>query len=1057
MNVETLIQRALQSAGAGDYHNALHCFARVLAVQPDHADVLNSYGGLLGMTGQGEQALACFDRVLILQPNRIDVLNNRALALGMLGRHEEAVGCCDRVLGAQPRNLDALCNRGYSLNQLGRHAEALVCLDLALAINPGHLGALDNRGLALGALARHGEALKCFERILSLRPDQAGAWISRGLALEALERHQEALDSFGKVLALRPDHLDALFHQGVALWKLMRPEAALRCFERILGLEPRHFRALANRAIALGHLDRAEEALECLEQALQVDPAHAESLCNRGMARLALGDLPGGFRDMEQRWRAADLQHARLETSAPLWLGETPLQGRTLLLHHEQGLGDTLQFVRYAPLLAARGACVIVRVPRVLQQLLHTLPGPLRIVAEGEALPPHDCHCPMMSLPLACGTTLETIPAPVPYLCAEPARAAAWSERLGASARPRIGLVWAGRQYGQINYVRDMPLHQLRPLLRLDADFISLQKDIPAADAVELRAWPRLGRHGEALGDFADTAALIANLDLVITVDTAVAHLAGALGKPVWILNRYAGCWRWLRGRTDSPWYPDARLFRQRSFGDWGSVIEQVRAALQERFPGLKPQTVGAAADATELAQPAPMDAASAQALVGEGIAALARGDCVAALDCLCQVTAAHPGNFDAQYNLGAAYGTLGRYEQALRCCDRALSLEPDHAGAMKNRGRALAALLRHEEALACFERVLQLEPGQADALYDRGCALGKLNRGEEARACLEQVLALQPAHAEAQFNLGLIELSCGELKQGFRRYESRWQTPYLRDGRLATTAPLWLGNAPLAGKTILLHNEQGYGDVLQFARYAPLVAARGGRVVLRVQSTLCNLMSSLDGVQQLVSSADPLPRHDFHCPLMSLPLAFGTTLESIPARTPYLKADPALVEAWRARLWPHRRPRIGLVWAGRQYGLINHARDMRLHMLLPLLRLDAEFVSLQKEVPQADRAELEAMQRIARHGEALGDFADTAALIANLDLLITVDTSVAHLAGALGQPVWIMNRYTSCWRWLQHRADSPWYPSARLFRQPTLGDWEGMVEQVCAAAGQLL
>jgi hypothetical protein len=261
-------------------------------------------------------------------------------------------------------------------------------------------------------------------------------------------------------------------------------------------------------------------------------------------------------------------------------LGASSPSGKTILVHHEQGLGDTLQFIRYVPLLARAGARVVLRLPAALLEIMRTLEGVAQIVSDTDPLPAHDLHCPVMSLPLAFGTTMQTIPAGVPYLRADPARTDRWGACLGTKLRPRIGLVWAGRQRPPINYARDLPLAALRPLLQLDAEFLSLQREMAPADSIALASMRGISRHGDALGDFADTAALLANLDLVIAADTSVVHLAGAMGTPVWVMNRYAPCWRWLRGRTDSPWYPTARLFRQTSFGDWAGVVAQIGQAL---------------------------------------------------------------------------------------------------------------------------------------------------------------------------------------------------------------------------------------------------------------------------------------------------------------------------------------------------------------------------------------------------------------------------------------------------------------------------------------------
>jgi hypothetical protein len=326
-------------------------------------------------------------------------------------------------------------------------------------------------------------------------------------------------------------------------------------------------------------LGRLDEARASFDRAVGIRPDFAQARWNRAQAMLLAGDFAQGWREHEWRLKAhPELQRAFAQ---PLWLGEVPLDGKTILLHAEQGLGDTLQFCRYAPLVAARGGRVVLEVQKPLVDLMRDLPGVAAVVARGEPLPDFDLHCPLLSLPLAFGTRLDTIPAQMPYLGAPAERAAGWEARL--TKRPRIGLVWSGNAGHKRDRARSIPLYALMPVFDLDAaTFVSLQKEARAADAAVLKQTAKLIDVGAELETFADTAALIRQLDLVIAVDTSVAHLAGALGKPLWLLLPAAPDWRWLAGREDSPWYPTARLFRQTVTRAWGPVVARVRAALEE-------------------------------------------------------------------------------------------------------------------------------------------------------------------------------------------------------------------------------------------------------------------------------------------------------------------------------------------------------------------------------------------------------------------------------------------------------------------------------------------
>jgi tetratricopeptide (TPR) repeat protein len=513
--------------------------------------------------GDRQLALECFTRLAERDPGNVAALNNRGLLLGDLGQIEPALACFRQALQIDPENVIALVNGGIALAHLGQSAIAVDWYTRAIAIDPRHVEAWKCRGQALQLLNRPAEAADCFNAILQIDPRNIDAYFNLGQLFDSLGRAAEAQMCFGEALNY--------LHRY--------PEALVR-FDRLVAERPTDPAVLVGRSVALAGLDRTAESLECLERALQIQPELPFAINNRSCLLLAQGLLPQGFQGLEVRWKIAPFKDHKPATSAPLWLGDCSLAGNTILVLHEQGLGDTLQFIRYVPLLAGRGARVVLRLPSALLEIMRGLEGVAQIVPDSAPLPRHDFYCPVMSLPLAFGTTVATIPASIPYLYADPARVARWKARLGAKTKPRVGLVWAGRHRPPINYARDLPLAALQPLLQLEAEFISLQHEMAPADSINLASMPSIVRHGESLTDFADTAALLANLDLLISVDTAVVHLAGALGKPVWVMNRYAPCWRWLRGRSDSPWYPTARLFRQSTFGNWAGVVEQVRQAL---------------------------------------------------------------------------------------------------------------------------------------------------------------------------------------------------------------------------------------------------------------------------------------------------------------------------------------------------------------------------------------------------------------------------------------------------------------------------------------------
>ncbi len=410
------------------------------------------------------------------------------------------------------------------------------------------------------------------------------------------------------------------------------------------------------------------------------------------------------------------------------------------------------------------------------------------------------------------------------------------------------------------------------------------------------------------------------------------------------------------------------------------------------------------------------------------------------------------PGHAATLNQRGVALHNLNRFEEALSDNRQAQPLDPTNAGICSDIGADLHRLGRHEEALEWFDRALDLRPGFAWALKNKAVTLTEMHRFDEAVVLYRHIKRIDPENAEADWNVGLIQLRTGDFESGWATREARWKIPSFTAGYYPELSePAWSGAEPVAGKTILLCSDEGLGDVIQLARYVPMVAARGAQVILVVPAPLCTLLSGLTGVAEcLPELGRARPAFDFHCPLSRLPLAFGTRLDTIPAGTSYLPAATAdRVQAWQARLGPHTKLRVGMVWSGRSTHLNDHNRSIPLRTMSRILDVGATFVSLQKEVRPDDRATLLERSEIVDLTADLTDFAETAALISCLDLVITVDTSVAHLAGALGCPTWILLPYTPDYRWLLDRDDSPWYPTVRLFRQTETREYASVLDRV--------
>jgi len=498
-------------------------------------------------------------------------------------------------LTIDPAHVDAHLALGAALHALGRPAEAEASYREALRLRPNYPQAHSNRGNALCALGRPAEAEVSYREALRLQPNIPEIHANLANALCALGRPAEAEVNYREALRLRPNYPEARSNLGNALCALGRLAEAEANLREALRMQPNFPEAHHNFGIVLCALGRPADAEVSYREALRLQPNFPEAHNNLGMALLLAGQLEEGWKEYEWRWKVKTWPSSPRDFSPPLWKGEA-IGDRTILLHAEQGFGDTLQFCRYAPLMVCGGG-ITLEVQAPLVRLLSRLLGVMQVVARGDRLPPVDLHCPLMSLPHAFGTTLDTIPSATPYLSSDPALAADWQKRLVGIDGLRIGLVWAGGQFlnfpsaAAVDRRRSIALKTLAPLGEVSGvSFVSLQKDRPTGEAADPPHGMMLHDFTSDLHDFEDTAALIVNLDLVISVDTAVAHLAGALGKPVWLLNRFDTDWRWLLNRDDSPWYPTLRQFRQPSPGDWNSVVCAARDALQRLVAGDRDQ-----------------------------------------------------------------------------------------------------------------------------------------------------------------------------------------------------------------------------------------------------------------------------------------------------------------------------------------------------------------------------------------------------------------------------------------------------------------------------------
>ena len=574
---------ALQHHQAGRLQAAEQIYRQILALQPNHADAWHLLGVINAQTGNHQLAVDYIYRALRLKPDWAEARNSLGNALKDQGKLEEAVACYRRALELKPDFAQAQNNLGIALRDQGKLDEAVECWRRTLKLKPDYAEAHSNLGNALRDQGKLDEAIACYHQALEVEPDYVEAHNNLGAALQAQGKLDEAITCYRRALEPKPDSAEAQTNLGAALQAQGKLDEAITCYRRTLELKPDFAQARINLGAALQAQGKLDEAMACYRRTLELKPDLAEAHWNQSLLSLLTGDFQRGWAKYEWRWKTKQFQQR--DFSQALWDGQV-LEGRAILLHAEQGLGDTIQFVRYAALVKQRGGAVIVECPKPLVSLLTSFAGIDRLVGQGEEIPAFDFQAPLLSLPGIFHTVLRDIPAAIPYLFADADLVEHWRRELGGIAGFKVGIAWRGSPAHVNDRARSLPLSCFETLASLpDIHLLSLQKGAGAEELQEARNHFPVTEAGSRLENFADTAALMMNLDLVITCDTAVAHLAGALGVPVWVALPLVPDWRWLLDRDDSPWYPTMRLFRQKKPRDWAGVFDQIKTVLVARLP----------------------------------------------------------------------------------------------------------------------------------------------------------------------------------------------------------------------------------------------------------------------------------------------------------------------------------------------------------------------------------------------------------------------------------------------------------------------------------------
>ena len=584
MNLEfqSIIQRVIQAFRVENIDSAHSLLKEAMQVDIDNAETIFELGIAYAKVSKYNEALAIFCCLQPYKNHDVKIPYNMGLIYSLQGKHQLALEAYDNALKIQPEDAETLINKGALYNDINNYDLALEALEKAIEISPNIPEAWSNKGIALNYLNLYQESISAYHQATKLNPIYYEAWSNKSVPLNKLKRFLEASEACDKALSLKPDYAEAHYNKGNVLNELKRFDEAIAHYDRALDLKPNYHEALTNKGNVLNELKRFDEAIAHYDRALDLKPNYHEASLNKSLSLLLQGDFENGLELYENRWhseKASEVLEKRF-FDKPTWLGRESLHGKVILLYGEQGLGDFIQFCRYGKLVSALGAEVILETPSSLAGLMEDLEGISQIVIKGEELPFFDYQCSLMSLPLAFRTNLTTIPWNGPYLLIDAIKVDEWSRRLGSKLKPRVGLVWSGNPHHKNDHNRSLLLEDILPFLPSKFEYISLQREVREVDKLTLDLNPHIRSFASDLKDFVDTAALINNLDLVISVDTSVAHLSGALGKKTLVLLPDIPDWRWMLTREDSPWYPTIQLYRQLEIGDWNSALVKLKLDL---------------------------------------------------------------------------------------------------------------------------------------------------------------------------------------------------------------------------------------------------------------------------------------------------------------------------------------------------------------------------------------------------------------------------------------------------------------------------------------------
>ncbi len=1045
------------------YDDSIAYITRAIRINPHVYSYYNNLGLIYKFVKRLDEAMENFKKAIELYPGFAGAYNNLAITLTEKGQFDEAAENFRKALMFKPDYADVYYNLGILYIKKGQTDEGIESYKKALMYQPGYAEIYNHLGIALWSKRLLDEAIESFRKALSLKPDLAEVYNNLGIALTEKGSLHEAIDNYNQSLALRPDFAEAYNNLGYAFAESGDLQDAIANCSKALRLKPDLTGAYNNLANALKDIGLIDNAIENYNMALRLDTEDPEIHKNLGMTYLLIRDFDKGWEEYE--WRLKTVPNYAPPLIKPKWDG-TIIKDRILLVCSEQGCGDNIQFVRYLPKLKDEySPSKILFIPyNGLEQLFRESNLGAEVLNSETSVEnlEYDTNIHLLSLPYIFKTTLDSIPfRGKRYLKANPEKIEWYKENFfnptPYSLPPtplKIGIFWQGSIGHKSDSKRSMPLIHFYPICRLPhVKVYSLQKGEGIEQLDNLPEDIKIVNLGETFNDFSDTAAAIENLDVVITIDTGIAHLSGALGKKTWILLPSYTEWRWPPDMDHSPWYEDVTLFRHKEPGkkDWEEMIYRVIAHLLH-LVGLKTFEEGLYDDTvTYISRAIQMNPHEFLYFYNIGVAFAAQDRLDNALDSFRKALALNPFFAEAYNNLGLALANKGLISEAIVNYNKALELKPDSVETYNNLGNAFADLEMLDGAIESFKKAIDLKPDFANAYYNLGNVFSDHGMLYEAIQNYEKAIALNNNFAEAHLNLAYVYLLSKNFEKGWEEYE--WRHQVLKTRLPLTSKPKW-DETHLEDKVIYVYPEQGYGDTIQFARYLPLLSSAGARKVLfEPHKGMEQLFreSYLDAEILDTSIPEDTLEFDVHIPLLSLPRIFRINLDNMPFKKQrYLKANREKINVYKNVFFNNKEFRIGISWQGNLLLKRDGRRSVPLRCLYPLAKLpDIKLYSLQKGPGIELLDNLPDNVEIVNLGRTFNDFSDTAAAIENLDLVITIDSAVAHLAGAMGKKTWILLPFYTEWRWFLDTDQSPWYEDVRLFRHTNNKGWEEMIGRV--------